>query len=118
MAVKKVKPKKAVKRRTVKKSVKSPNIQTTLHKAEKKGISPKRLGISFGLFLAFWLSSVALLSGMMGWGSAVVRMLSSFYLGYSASLLGAIIGSIWGFIDGFICGYIFAYIYNWTAKFD
>ena len=53
---------------------------------------------------------------MFGWGKGIVEVMSSVYIGYSASFLGGIIGAVWGFADGLIGGAIFALIYNGIAR--
>lgn len=52
------------------------------------------------------------IAAMFGWGMAIVMMLASLYIGYSASVLAAIIRLIWAFIDGFIAGVVVAWVYN------
>ena len=53
---------------------------------------------------------------MFGWGIALVDAISSLYIGYSPSVLGAIIGAFWGFVDGYIAGVVIAWLYNKLAK--
>jgi hypothetical protein len=55
------------------------------------------------------------ITAMFGWGTALIAPLASLYIGYSASILGAIIGVIWAFIDGFVAGVVIAWIYNFIA---
>lgn len=47
-----------------------------------------------------------------GWGTQVVMLLSSFYIGYEPTFLGGIIGAVWGFVDGAISGLVIGYLYN------
>ena len=49
-------------------------------------------------------------------GRAFVHCLRSFYLGYGASIVGAIIGAVWAVVDGFFAGFVIAWIYNMVAK--
>jgi len=76
---------------------------------------PLALGIAIGVL---WACSVFLagIFAMFGWGAAFVNVLASFYIGYGASIVGAIIGAVWAFIDGFVGGAIIAWIYNLVAK--
>ena len=53
---------------------------------------------------------------MFGWGAPVVTVLGSFYIGYGASIVGAIIGAVWAVVDGFVAGVVIAWIYNMVAK--
>ena len=76
---------------------------------------PLALGIAIAVL---WAVSVFLagIFAMFGWGVAFVQVLASFYLGYGASIIGAIIGGLWAAIDGFIAGFLIAWIYNKVAK--
>jgi hypothetical protein len=76
---------------------------------------PLALGVAIGVL---WAVSVffAGIFAIFGWGVAFVNVLASFYLGYGASIVGAIIGTVWAFIDGFVAGFVIAWIYNMVAK--
>ena len=39
-------------------------------------------------------------------------MLSSLYIGYALSFVGAISGAVWAFVEGLIGGALFAWLYN------
>lgn len=67
------------------------------------------VGIVWGLGVLF----VGLLATYAGIGAEFIAVVSPFYLGYEATLLGSAIGAAWGFVDGFIGGVVFAWIYNW-----
>jgi hypothetical protein len=56
------------------------------------------------------------ITAMFGWGDDLIAPLASLYIGYAASVIGAIIGAVWAFIDGFVAGVIIAWIYNKMAK--
>ena len=76
---------------------------------------PAALGIALG---SVWGSSVLFigLTAMGGWGTSIVQALASFYVGYNATIAGAVIGGIWGFFDGLIGGLLIAWVYNLVAK--
>jgi len=76
---------------------------------------PLALGIAIGVLWAIYVLFVGIVA-MFGWGVALVEALSSLYIGYAASIIGAIIGAIWGFVDGFIAGVVTAWIYNMVAR--
>jgi len=78
-------------------------------------LQPLPLGIACGVLWAFYVSFAGLFA-MFGWGVALVDALGSFYIGYGASIVGAIIGAIWAFVDGLVAGVIIAWIYNVIAK--
>ena len=72
-------------------------------------------GIAVGLVWAFGVFFAGIFA-MFHWGNAFVETIALFYLGYGASILGAIIGALWAVIDGFCAGYVIAWIYNKVAK--
>ena len=74
-------------------------------------LSVKGLAVAFGVITAFFMLFISW-AAMFGWGGEMVDLMSTYYIGTSASWLGGIIGAIWGFIDGAICGAIIAWIYN------
>lgn len=75
----------------------------------------KAFGLACGIL---WGACVLVLglTAMAGFGDHVVKFVSNAYIGYKASVLGAIIGGIWGFVDAFIFAAIFAWLYNKLAK--
>ncbi len=77
--------------------------------------SPNALGISIGALWAVYVFFCGI-TAMFGWGVALVDALSSLYIGYDPSMIGAIIGAVWAFIDGYIAGFVIAWIYNRLAK--
>jgi len=77
--------------------------------------SVNALGVAIGVL---WAAYVFLcgITAMFDWGTALVAALSSLYIGYGPSIMGAVIGAVWGFIDGYIAGVVIAWIYNAVAK--
>jgi len=73
------------------------------------------LAVAFG---AVWALGVLFLgwAAAFGWGTALVEMMGSLYLGYGASFLGGIVGALWAFVDGAIAGALIAVIYNVAAR--
>jgi hypothetical protein len=78
-------------------------------------IQPVPLGIALGVTWALGVFFAGIFA-MFGWGVAVVDLMASFYIGYGASIPGAIIGAIWALVDGFVCGVVIAWIYNRVAQ--
>lgn len=76
---------------------------------------PLALGIAIGVLSAFYIAGLAIVA-MFDWGTELIAPIASFYIGYDASILGAVIGAAWGFFDGFAAGVIIAWIYNAVAK--
>lgn len=69
------------------------------------------LGLTWGCCILF-----GGLAAMFGWAVKFVNVMGSFYVGYKASVPGAVIGGIWGFFDAGIGGLIIAWLYNAFAK--
>ena len=76
----------------------------------KLGVIP--FGVAFGSTWAMGLLIFGWISWLSGWGLAMISLIGSVYIGYSATFWGAIVGAIWGFVDAFIGGIIMAAIYN------
>jgi hypothetical protein len=77
-------------------------------------IQPVPLGVAIGVL---WAACVFFLgiTAMFDWGGGIVDVLGSLYIGYTASVLGAIIGAIWAFVDGLVGGVLVAWLYNLMA---
>ena len=69
-------------------------------------------GLVWGLIILFgtWYIYIAGVKGEM------ISKLSTFYKGYSTSIIGGIIGLIYGFVTAFIAGFVIAWIYNISIK--
>jgi hypothetical protein len=76
---------------------------------------PLALGVGIGVLWALYIGCVGI-TAMFNWGTGLIAPLASLYIGYSASVIGAIIGALWGFADGFVAGVIIAFVYNLVAK--
>jgi hypothetical protein len=76
---------------------------------------PLALGIAIGVLWALYIGCVGI-TAMFGWGSDLIAPMASLYIGYKASIIGAIIGAVWAFVDGFVAGVIIAWVYNIVAK--
>ena len=74
-------------------------------------LSPNALGIAIGVLWALYVVFCGI-TAMFGWGVALVDTLSSLYIGYAPSIVGAAIGAIWAFVDGYIAGVVIGWIYN------
>ena len=71
-----------------------------------------KFGIAFGIIYALTFFLLALAAALFGVGGEMIKLIESFYLGVSASFLGAIAGAIWGFAIGFVFFWLGAIIYN------
>ena len=71
-----------------------------------------RLGLAIGIV---WGAGVLLLGVMAtawDWGTPLVKLFGSLYLGYAPTLPGILLGALWGFADGLIGGTLIAWVYN------
>ncbi len=78
-------------------------------------LNVKALAIGLGVTWALGMLFVGWAS-MFGWGTKIVEVMSSLYIGFAPSFLGGIIGAIWGFFDSAIGGAIIAFVYNVVAE--
>ena len=46
----------------------------------------------------------------------MVKIISSWYVGFGTNLLGIAVGTAWGFFDGFIFGAVSGWLYNLFIK--
>jgi len=70
------------------------------------------LGLAIGVTWAIAVFLLGLAAWLFGWGIEAASALSSLYIGYGPSFVGAIAGAVWGFADGFILGIMIAWFYN------
>ena len=80
-----------------------------------KKFSPNALGIAIGVLWAVYVLFCGI-TAMFGWGIELVNAISSLYIGYGPSVLGAIIGALWGLVDAYIAGVVIAWLYNRQVK--
>lgn len=76
---------------------------------------PFALAVALGVLWALYVGCIGI-TAMYGWGTALIAPLSSLYIGYSASFIGAGIGALWALLDGFVAGLIIAWLYNLVAR--
>lgn len=76
---------------------------------------PLALGIALGVLAAIYIGGLAI-AAMFDWGTELIAPIASIYIGYEATVPGALIGAAWALADGFIAGVIIAWIYNMVAK--
>lgn len=80
--------------------------------AEKAELDTKGLGMALGTLCALSTMILGLSAMTIGWGVELVNVLSSLYVGYTATPTGIITGAIWGLIDGMVMGFLTAWLYN------
>jgi len=70
------------------------------------------MGLSLGVTWALSIFVIGILAIWCDYAASFVTAMSTFYLGYNATLLGSLIGALWGFFDLFIFGFFAAFFYN------
>jgi hypothetical protein len=71
-----------------------------------------KFGLAWGIFYAFFLLVIGLLTAYSNWGAQIAELYSSFFFGFGPSLVGALVGAVWGFVIGFVFGGVVAWLYN------
>jgi len=82
----------------------------------KQKLSVLSLGLAIGILCAIYMFFIGAVAWLFNWGTGLVELISSLYIGFSATLAGSIIGAVWAFIDGFIAGVVIAALYNKFKK--
>lgn len=75
-------------------------------------IKPIALGLSTGIMWGAFVAFIGFTSLWFNWGTGLVAPLGTLYIGYQATVVGALIGGAWAFADGFVGGLVLAWIYN------
>lgn len=80
-----------------------------------------RLGVisfalAIGVTAAIYVFLLGVAAGLFGWGWVVVEVLSSMFIGFSATFVGSIAGAVWAFVDGFVAGWVIAVVYNFALR--
>ena len=78
-------------------------------------LNVKALAVALGLTWGFLVLCMGWTSAF-GWGTRLVEVMSSVYIGYAPSFIGGIIGALWGLFDGAVGGLIIALVYNAIAR--
>ncbi|MGB2982011.1 MAG: bacteriophage holin [Candidatus Zixiibacteriota bacterium] len=78
-------------------------------------LNVKALTVSLGATWGFFVLGLGWVAGF-GWGTRVVEVMSSVYIGYAPCFVGGLIGALWGFLDGAVGGLIIALVYNAIAR--
>lgn len=70
------------------------------------------LGLAAGVTWSVGIFILAIAGALFDYGVPIITAMSSAYLGYGPSFVGAIVGAVWGFVDGFAGGAVIAWLYN------
>ena len=95
-----------------------PNRETIEEPARARRVAPRAelavtsFGLALGIVSALTVFVIGIGAGLFGWGILVVQVLSSLYIGYEPSFVGAVSGAVWAFVGGLIGGALIAWLYN------
>ncbi len=81
-------------------------------------VHPVRLGLALGFTNSAFILVIGLLSALTKFGDEWVRLFSSIYYGFNATLVGLVIGVIWAFFSALFIGILFAHIFNFFIYLD
>ena len=85
-----------------------------MHKANQS-FCPMVLAVSLGLVWGLSAAGLAWIAACCGYGSTIVNVMATVYIGYSTSFLGGLIGLVWGFFDMFIGAVLVIYVYRFLS---
>ncbi len=80
-------------------------------RSKNKQINLKALALSLGATFGAYVFLLGILA-MFGYGVPVVEAISSLYMGYAPTCLGALIGGLYAFFDGAVAGLLIGWLYN------
>ncbi|MDH3475155.1 MAG: bacteriophage holin [Rhodospirillales bacterium] len=69
-------------------------------------------GLALGVTSAIFVFLLGLAAALLGWGVQMAVALSSLFIGYGPTFVGAIAGAVWAFVDGLVAGVLIAWLYN------
>ena len=72
----------------------------------------RAFGLMLGCIWSVGVLALGIVSMLSNGGARIVKLFSTVYIGYRATLQGSLIGAAWGFIDGAISGIVIAWVYN------
>jgi hypothetical protein len=75
-------------------------------------VDEKATALTLGVVWGGGVFFLGLMAAFLDWGTPMVELLGSVYLGYGPTVLGSLIGLLWAFVDGAVGGFILAWVYN------
>ncbi len=69
-------------------------------------------GLAIGLTWAILVFVLGLVAALLDWGVGIAIALSTLYVGYGPTFIGAIAGAVWAFVSGLVAGILIAWFYN------
>jgi len=79
-------------------------------------VDTKALALAFGATWGGGVFLLGLMAALLDWGTPMVKVIGSVYLGYGPTPVGSLIGLVWAVIDGAVGGFVLAWVYNHFAR--
>jgi len=80
--------------------------------SKKRRLNVVALGLALAVCWAIGTAALGLAGWLFDWGTDIVKLVSSLYIGYDTTPLGVLIGAGWAFGDGLIGGLLVGLLYN------
>ena len=91
-------------------------VNLSYHAPGHHNLNVFHFGLALGTTVGAYTFLVGILAMATGWGTELVAVLSTWYVGYNGTLVGSIAGGIWAFLDGFVGGVFISWIYNFFQR--
>lgn len=75
-------------------------------------LNPQATALACGIIWSAGVLLISLAALTFNYGTDIVDLIGTVYVGYKPTVLGSFIGAIWGFFDAAFGGLIFAWLYN------
>ncbi len=69
-------------------------------------------GLAVGVTSGIFVFGLGVVAAFFGWGVQLASALSSLFIGYGPTFVGAKAGAVWAFVDGLVAGVLIAWFYN------
>jgi hypothetical protein len=69
-------------------------------------------GLALGLTSAICVFLLGIAAALLNWGGLAAQVLSSMFIGFGPTFVGAVSGAVWAFVSGFVVGLLLASLYN------
>jgi len=75
-------------------------------------LNARAFALASAIIWALGVLIAGLLAAYLDWGTPIIKLMGTCYIGYAPTLVGSLIGAVWGFFDALIGCYAFAWLYN------
>jgi hypothetical protein len=86
--------------------------ETMDHQGQRTPLGVISFGFAVGVTAAIGIFVLGIAASLFEWGVALAGVLSSLYVGYGPTFVGAVTGAVWAFVHGLVFGILIAWLYN------